>query len=377
MIDNLKTQFVQAFGSDPQFGVRSPGRINLIGEHIDYLDGLVMPMAIDRGIYGVVAPNSSDEIRIWTSITGELASVSTGDSQVREGKEFWLNYPVGVLSVYRDAGVNCPGFDIAIDSDLPTGAGLSSSAALETVFGLVIERLAGKSFTAVERALFCQKAEHDFAGVPCGVMDQMAVGACEEGKALMLDCRDNGLTPVSIPEGIGIVVTDTQVTHALGDGEYKKRRQDCEAALEILPADSWRDLSIEVVNAHSEQLGDQLFRRARHAVTEIARVDAFAAALDGNDYEKMSAALLGSHLSLKDDFEVSCHELDKLVEFAYQFGPEQGLVGARMTGGGFGGSTISLVKEESAESLMSHLVTEFESAFGKTLTPFLTRPSAG
>lgn len=374
MIMSLTEKFSQVFEAAPEFGARAPGRINLIGEHIDYLDGFVMPMAIDRAIYSVVRPNQTEQIRVWTSMTDAVTTFSTDDSEIRDGKDFWINYPVGVLTAYRKAGINSPGFDIAFDTDLPTGAGLSSSAALETVFALAIEKLADKNLSAVERAKLCQKAEHEHAGVPCGIMDQLAVGACEAGKAIMIDCRDNTLEPVAIPDGVSIIVSDTRVKHALGDGEYKKRCADCAAALEILAADSWRDVTIEMVNAKQESLGDQLFRRARHAVTEIARVSDFAIALEQVDRDKIGKLLKASHDSLRDDYEVSCPELDYLVEASFQ---QKGVIGARMTGGGFGGSIITLVEDDSAPALIEHLTESFKQKFNTKIEPFVTTPSHG
>jgi len=375
----IRERFSEIFGAKPGFEVIAPGRINLIGEHIDYLDGLVMPAAIDRSIYAAVAPNQSDEIRIWTSLTGAgRVKISLSDLTKRSGKDFWMNYPIGVLSLYRDRGIDCPGFDILIDADLPTGAGLSSSAALEITIALVIEELSGgPGLDGLERARICQQAEHDFAGVPCGMMDQLAVGMSRAGCALMIDCRDHSIQSIPFPEDIAIVVSDTRVKHSLGDGEYRKRREECEAAIALLPVSSLRDASPAMIDEHKPLLGDLLYRRARHAVTEMERVRSFAGALENRDHTVMSRTLLGSHLSLRDDFEVSCPELDALVDAAYAFGPGRGLIGARMTGGGFGGSTISLVRREAADDLIQHLQSAYFETFRTMIEPFVTVPSAG
>lgn len=380
MIAALTSRFIDEFSAPPIFGVRAPGRVNLIGEHIDYLDGVVMPIAIDRAVYAVVAPNQTEQIRLWTSITNGITTFSANDEQIREGKDYWINYLVGVLSVYRNEGIRCPGFDAVIDTDLAIGAGLSSSAALETTIALIIEWLAGNSVSKQKRALLCQRAEHEYAGVPCGIMDQMAVGFGEVGKAMAIDCRDHQYSQVAIPEDLSIIVTDTRVKHALGDGEYRQRRQDCEAALEMLPIDCWRDASIELVEQYREILGQRLFRRAKHAVTEIARVSTFAKALQDRDQTAMCDTLLASHISLQKDFEVSCAELDSLVDFAYQFGRgSEGFdfYGSRMTGGGFGGSTISLVGKQSADKYMDYLIKNFQLAYQKEIAPFETVPVAG
>jgi galactokinase len=229
----------------------------------------------------------------------------------------------------------------------------------------------------VARALLCQKAEHDYAGVPCGIMDQLAVGATRGGHALMIDCRDLALTQVPMPEGIAMVVADTRVKHALGGGEYAKRRADCEAACKVLGVPSLREATLDQVEAGREDLGDRLFRRARHAVTEMVRVGTFAEALRKSDAAVIGRTMRDCHESLRDDYEVSCQELDALVDAAYEFGPERGLLGARMTGGGFGGSTINLVREEGASDLCEHLASAFQERFGAEIEPFVTSAAGG
>ena len=380
MVDHAERQFRSIFGRAPDVLVRAPGRINLIGEHVDYLGGLVMPAAIDRAIIAAAGPIAEPVVRVWTELSGQKGApilISLDDLTPRQGSDSWQNYLIGVLAVMRDAGVKLPGFEVALTADLPTGAGLSSSAALETATALIVEALTEVSQEPIKRALLCQKAEHDYAGVPCGIMDQLAVGACVAGHALMIDCRDLSLTPVPIPEGIAIVVADSRVKHALGDGEYRKRREDCEAAATMLGVPALRDATLAQVNAAAESLGDRLFRRARHAVTEIARVTEFAASLSGEDFSSAGRLMRASHDSLRDDFEVSCPELDALVEAAYDFGPERGLIGSRMTGGGFGGSTVSLVREDAKDAFMEHLKIEFSKKFTHPASLFTTRAADG
>ena len=376
---NNHAQFEQIFGRPATTQIQSPGRINLIGEHIDYLDGFVLPAAIDRHLTLLIALSEKDEVRVWSeSGSGNVSTISLNDLNRREAKsETWLNYPIGVLACYREDGVPLRGFDAAIFSTVPSGAGLSSSAALETAVALAIESLSGESRDVEARALLCQKAEHEFAGVPCGIMDQLAVGASRAGHATLIDCRDLSRRLVKIPDGTAIVVTDTRVKHALGDGEYRKRREDCEAAAKILGVDSWRDATMDQVESKREELGTRLFQRARHAVSEMGRVEDFAAALESSDAGKTATLMRQGHNSLRDDFEVSCDELDALVDAAYDFGQEQGLLGARMTGGGFGGSTVSLVREESAEALKAHLQSAFQQRFGRSIEPFVTHASEG
>ncbi|MCB1231560.1 MAG: galactokinase [Verrucomicrobiae bacterium] len=381
MPDSAALRFQTVFGREAEAVVRAPGRINLIGEHVDYLDGWVMPAAIDRHIEGAAAEIPEREIRIWTELAGTdagaIATVSLDDLQRRGGSDSWMNYLIGVLAMLREAGVEPPGFEIALTADLPTGAGLSSSAALETVTALAVEALTGVAQDPVDRALLCQKAEHEYAGVPCGIMDQLAVGASRAGHALMIDCRDLSLKPVPIPSGLALVVADSRVKHALGDGEYRKRREDCESAAEILGVPTLRDASLDQVQAAAEILGDRLFRRARHAVTEIERVHEFATALENQDFAAIGRLMRAGHESIRDDFEVSCAELDALVEAAYAFGPERGLVGSRMTGGGFGGSTISLVHEEATSAFVEHLGALFADQFDHPASIFTTHAAEG
>jgi galactokinase len=243
---------------------------------------------------------------------------------------------------------------------------------LETATALVIEALTGVGQTVPERALLCQRAEHDYAGVPCGIMDPFAVGAGEGGHALLLDCRDLSTRLVPLPEDLVLLVTDTGVKHALGDGEYRLRRDQCEAALAVLGAESFRDLTPGEVEAGRGRLGDLLSRRARHAVTEMERVDAFARALEDRDDAVIASLLADGHRSLRDDYEVSCDELDCLVEAAGSIGLENGQVGTRMTGGGFGGSTISLVKRAAAEDVRRVMQDAFEQRFGRRPASFVT-----
>lgn len=368
-------EFQRHFGTSPSVVAASPGRVNLIGEHIDYLDGLVMPVAIDRHLVIEAAPTEDGSFEIVPVHAGFGSPVRFGKEEIdrREAKEDrWLNYVLGVLAGYREAGIEVPGFRAVIHADLPIGAGLSASAALETATALVIEALSGSRLGVVERALLCQRAEHAYAGVPCGIMDQLAVGAGKAGQALLLDCRDFSLRHFPLPEELAILVTDTGVKHALADGEYRTRREQCESAMHLLGVDSLRGVSLETLEAGRGLIGEMLFRRARHAVTEMERVVQFSAALETDDLFTLGRILREGHESLRDDYEVSCRELDCLVEAGYAFGADIGHIGTRMTGGGFGGSTISLVRREAAGALQTHLGDAFANGFGKRPNAFIT-----
>lgn len=372
--------FESVFGRAPEFVSRAPGRINLIGEHVDYLDGCVMPIAIDRAVTIHFARARGRQSRIWPEGFGLEEPVSFDTNNFyREGPDGvqWLNYVFGVMAGYQDDGLVLPAFDAFISSDLPTGAGLSSSAALEMSVAMLIECLSGLRKGVVERALICQKAEHEWAGVPCGIMDQFASGAGKAGQVLHLDCRDLSFDHAPLPECVSVLTADTQVKHALGDGEYRKRRESCEGAAGILGIDSFRDATSAQVEAAKEELGDLLYRRARHAVSEMQRVEEFSDALRRDQSDRIANLMRCSHNSLRDDFEVSCEELDVLVDAAYEFGPERGLIGSRMTGGGFGGSTVSLVKSEAAEALKAYLEKSYQQKFGRELNCFITSAEDG
>ena len=379
MISDLD-QFCAQYGCTPSLRIEAPGRVNLIGEHIDYLGGCVMPVAIEPKITLLVAPESNGgKIELWSAEQDNTKyKISPKDFTPRTiPGEHWLNYPIGVMGAYAEQGIMTPGCRVGIFSTLPAGAGLSSSAALETAFALLIEELSGQSCSILERALRCQRAEHEWVGVPCGIMDQLSVGAGLKNHALRIDCQEQSIKPVRLPKGLNLMVADSGVKHALADGEYRERRQDCEAALEILHENSWRNISLESVLTNQESLGDRLFKRARHAVTEMQRVNEFSDALINNQIPKMAQLMRVSHNSLRDDFEVSCLELDVLVDAGFAFGVEKGHAGSRMTGAGFGGSTIHLVHESIASSFIEHLRSRYQEAFGRELNCFITQASDG
>ncbi len=372
---DLGGEFEKHFGAPPSVITLAPGRVNLIGEHIDYLDGWVLPVAIDRHLVIEAAATGDDgfEFVPVRAGFGETVRVAANEVHPREAKaERWLNYLLGVITGYRDAGAEVPGFRAVIHADLPAGAGLSASAALETATALVVEALSGINGNVRDRALLCQQAEHQYAGVPCGIMDQLVVGAGKAGHALLLDCRELSTKPVPLPEDLVILVADTGVKHALGDGEYRRRREQCEAALALLGAESFRDLDLPFLEANRGRLGQTLYRRARHAVSEMKRVHDFVGSLASCDLENLGRLLREGHESLRDDFEVSCAELDYLVEAAAAFGTSRGHVGTRMTGGGFGGSTISLVRREAAVAFREHLESAFAQRFGRKPDAFIT-----
>lgn len=368
-------QFAKIFRHPPTVIARAPGRINLIGEHVDYQDGLVLPAAIDRYVVAAAAPIRQNEVRIWSILHKGAAPLSFPLENLARvaGLNSWANYVLGVVAAYREAGHPMGGFEAAFNSNLPIGAGLSSSAALESATALLVESLTGIEKSPKDRALLCQKAEHTYAGVPCGIMDQMAANAGIRNHALMLDCRSLEITPTKIPDGISIVIAESGVKHALADGEYAKRRSDCESAAQILGVPTLRDLSIDSVSLTKAKLGDRLYHRARHVVSEIERVRQFSVALEKNQFEIAGEWMDASHASLRDDFEVSCPELDTLVEIAHSLGA----IGARMMGGGFGGSIIALVPEDEAKTFVKEIAHSYQKATGSKTDAFTVQPVDG
>jgi galactokinase len=289
-----------------------------------------------------------------------------------EAAASWANYPLGVVACYRQAGHETGGLAIAFDASLPTGAGLSSSAAFEAATAMIVEQACGISLPPRERALLCQQAEHTFAGVPCGIMDQLAVNAGQAGHALLIDCQSLEVVPTPLPNDLAMVVVDSGVKHALADGEYAKRRADCETAARLLGIGYLREATLASVLGAREALGERIFRRARHVVTEIQRTRTFATALAGGELATAAALMAASHTSLRDDYEVSCAELDTLVEIAEGLG----ITGARMMGGGFGGSTIQLVPAAQAAGLAA-AIEQAATTRGLRVSAFAVTAAAG
>ena len=355
----------------------APGRVNLIGEHIDYCDGFVMPFAIDRYIVIGGCANGSSQARIATALGDEIAVLDLSKPQ-EVGEPKWANYIRGVIRGFQDRGHHVPGFDAFILSSVPGGAGLSSSAALELATATFLEGLLDTRLETREKALLCQKAEHDFAHVPCGIMDQFASAFGKTNRLVLIDCRtgEPELVPFENPD-LTVLISNTMVHHELSDGGYAVRRKNTEDGLALLGKASWRDVTSADVQATWEKLGDPINRRSRHVVGEISRTIAAAAALARNDFETLGPLMAASHDSLRDDFEVSCNELDIMVGIARKIGRNGGVIGARMTGGGFGGSTVTLCESRKASQIATTLATEYEKATGIKPQIFASRPSQG
>ncbi|MCW1923967.1 galactokinase [Luteolibacter arcticus] len=365
------------FGSDATVTAAAPGRVNLIGEHIDYCDGFVLPFAIDRYIVMAAALNGTNEARIATALGGEPAILPLNVKQEVTAPK-WANYLRGVFQGFQDRGHHIPGFDAYIISSVPGGAGLSSSAALECCVATLLEGLLDTVLDTKEKALLCQKAEHDFAGVPCGIMDQFASAFGKANRLILIDCQtgEPELVPFENPD-LTVLIANTMVHHELSDGGYAARRKNTEDGLKVIGKNSWRDATHADVETYWDAMGDPVNRRARHVVGEIARTIAAAEALAKNDFEALGPLMAASHDSLRDDFEVSCKELDLMVDIARAIGRSGGVIGARMTGGGFGGSTVTLCESRKASEIATTLSEKYREATGITAQIFASRPSQG
>ena len=353
--DDAAGLFAQRYGEQPRGAWRAPGRVNLIGEHTDYNDGFALPFAIGPGV-SAAAARRADGLLALTSRQAPGGDVSLPIDELAPGSvDGWAAYPAGVAWALRAAGYPIGGVSIAFDSDLPLGAGLSSSAALECAVALALTELHGLAVPRPQLADLARRAENDFVGAPTGIMDQSAALLCQAGHALLLDCRSGIGTAVPLDPaaaGLTLLVIDTRARHALTDGGYAARRQACEDAAAALGVRSLRDItdSSELVG-----IDPLLQRRARHVVTENSRVLAAAALLRSGQLARTGPLLTASHASLRDDFEVSWPAADATVEAALQ----AGACGARMTGGGFGGSVIALVHSERDEQVKAAVADRF------------------
>jgi galactokinase len=377
--------FAERFGRGPQWLVAAPGRVNLIDEHVDYNDGLVLPMAIER--WTVLAAGPAQEpncIRLWSDDLDEAAeftlptSASPAHINPPSSDRCWSNYVRGVVAGCIGSQIEFPAFDAVIASSVPIGGGLSSSAALEVATATLIEAMSGRQLEIAAKALVCQRAEHDFAGVPCGIMDQFVVAGARCDHLMLLDCRSLRfeLIPLVDPE-LSLLIINSQVSHSLSGGEYAQRRAQCEAAARTLGVAKLRDATLADLERHAAALEATLVRRARHVITEIARTAAAAEAVARHDWPALGAAMYASHASLRDDYEVSCRELDLLVDLAREIGVAGGVIGSRMTGGGFGGCTATLVRTAAVEKVSETIRIRYNEATGIEPTMFATRPAAG
>ena len=370
--------FRKQFGSVEGLRIfRAPGRVNLIGEHTDYTLGFVLPVALELATYVAAAPNGDGMLRIYSEHQQELGEWRIDALPALQPSKHWTDYPLGVARELIDAGFPLAPANLLIRSTVPEGGGLSSSAALEISTALAL--LQGRALGGVELAKLGQRAEHRFVGNPCGIMDQYISVFGRERAAVEIDCRSLEHRLVELPKGITFLAVNTMVKHALSGSAYKDRVAECAAAIEGLKrhypdAKTLRDISVEQLAPVAHELPPVVARRARHVVGENARVHGFVDASERGDLPAMGRLMVESHRSLQNDFEVSCEVLDFLVDRALVI---EGVVGSRMTGGGFGGCTVTMVREDVAAAFADEIARAYEGKYGVTPKIYPCKPSAG
>ncbi|MFI1657799.1 galactokinase [Streptomyces sp. NPDC020472] len=374
---SLAAGFEALYGAAPDGLWAAPGRVNLIGEYTDFNDGFVLPLALPHTTVAAVSRRDDGVLRLHSAdVDGGIVHLDVAGLEPLSGGG-WAAYPAGVVWALREAGHPVAGADVHLTSTVPTGAGLSSSAALEVVTALALNDLFGLGLSRPELARLAQRAENAFVGVPCGVMDQMASACAEEGHALHLDARDLSYRQVPFDlarEGLRLLVVDTRVKHALGDGAYAERRAGCEAGARALGVRTLREVDAAHLSETLARLNDETVRRyVRHVVSDNARVERTIALLDAGDTRAVGPVLTEGHASLRDDLRVSCPELDLVVEAANA----AGALGARMTGGGFGGSAVVLVEAGRSEEVSAAVGKAFAEAGHAAPGIFPAVPSAG
>jgi galactokinase len=374
----MTEDFRKLFGSAEGVRVfRAPGRVNLIGEHTDYNLGFVLPVALHLATYVAAAPSADGRLRIYSEDRKEMREWPASEISAIERAGHWTDYPIGVAQQLIAAGFAIEPANLLIRSRVPEGSGLSSSAALEVSSALAF--LAGRSLPPLDLARLCQRAEVQFVGMPCGIMDQYISIFGREHTAVEIDCRSLEHRAVPLPAGITFLAVNTMVKHALAGSAYKERVAECAAAVErikpLFPlVESLRDVSPGQFASSEHLLPGTIARRARHVVTETARVGQFVEASGRGDLDRMGALMVESHRSLQHDYEVSCAELDFLVDQA--LGTE-GVYGARMTGGGFGGCTVTMLQPDAVPRFRQEIAEAYESQFGVTPAIYPCEPSAG
>jgi galactokinase len=351
----------------------APGRVNLIGEHTDYNEGFVLPAAVDRGVAVAVRRAPGDRFTLHALDLGARCEFPRAALE-RDREHPWASYFKGVVWALAQRGIDVPACEAAVTGDIPRGAGLSSSAAYEVATAVVLRALAGFELSSQEIAKLAREAENGFVGVACGIMDQMASVFGELGKALLLDCRSLAYETVEIPPGLKIVVVNSGVHHALASSEYNKRRAECEEGARALSVRSLRDVAVEDQARWLPLLSPLVRKRCRHVVTENARVLEAVSAMRAGDTARLKQLMAASHASLRDDYEVSCPELDVLVELALAL---PACHGARLTGAGFGGSTVNLVETAAVESFSRAVTAGYRDRTGRTAQVLVFEPSAG
>ena len=374
--DRVLMEFERRMGQRPAILARAPGRVNLIGDHTDYNDGFVLPMAIDRAVWIALRARDDGRVSAYSLDFGEEATFAVSDTT--RGNEGWVEYVRGVAwtvgAFAQREGASLRGWEGVLAGNVPLGAGLSSSAALELATARAFAATSRLAWRPTDMALLSQRAENEWVGVNCGIMDQLISAAGVAGHALLIDCRSLDTRPVPLPDEVAVVVLDTGTRRGLVDSAYNERRAQCETAARHFGVRALRDVDEGMLAEGGGTLDEVTRRRARHVVTENARTLAAADALAAGDVQRVGTLMDQSHRSLRDDFEVSRAELDAMVEIARG---QPGCLGARMTGAGFGGCAVALVERSSAERFASVVAISYEKEVGLTPSVYLCEASAG
>ncbi|HEV2569111.1 galactokinase [Sphingomonas sp.] len=370
-IDRVRRVFAERFGGEPTLIATAPGRVNLIGEHTDYNDGFVLPLAIDRGTV-VAARLGGSETVVYAADFDEVDRFTFAEPIA--GESDWRNYVRGMIAMLAEEEIAPQGMELAIAGDVPQGAGLSSSASLEVAVGLAVAKLAGAEIDMTRLAQLAQRAENEFAGCACGIMDQLVSARAEAEQALLIDCRTLECRPVPVPGDAAVLIVHSGVERGLVDSAYNERRQQCEAAARHFGVPALRDTGEEQLH-NAEELDELARKRARHVVTENARTLAAAEALAAADMSRLRELMARSHASMRDDFEITVPPIDQLVELLQREIGDEG--GARMTGGGFGGCVIALLPQHRVEAVTQAVRDQYHPPNGKPVLIHVCRPGPG
>ncbi|MBI6217770.1 galactokinase [Proteus sp. DFP240708] len=376
LINNVTRSFSSIFGYAPTHFIQAPGRVNLIGEHTDYNDGFVLPCAINYQMVVAAAKREDNIIRvIAVDYQNEVDEFSLDNTIEFLPNKMWANYVRGVIHFLQQDNYSFHGMDIAISGNVPQGAGLSSSAALEVAIGQTLKTLYQLPISQKEIALNGQKAENQFVGCNCGIMDQLISACGEENHALLIDCRSLETSAVTMPENMVVMIINTNKKRGLVDSEYNTRRQQCEEAAQILNVTALRDATLEDLLAKKALMSDVVYRRARHVITENSRTLEAADALREGDLTTLSQLMMQSHHSMRDDFEITVKEVDSLVEIVKSVIGDRG--GVRMTGGGFGGCVVALVTPDLVDKVIDSVKAQYEAKTGLKETIYVCSASQG
>jgi galactokinase len=364
-IATFRAKHNQRFGAEPSM-FAAPGRVNLIGEHTDYAEGFVMPAAIDFATLAAISPRSDGKIALYSENYGEERHFDVSAVSTMKASKHWTDYPLGVVSILAGEGHTIPGFSLSLWGDVPLGSGLSSSAALEVATALAVLSVLKASYPGPQLALLCQRAENEFVGSSCGIMDQFISANGSKNHAMLLDCRDLSFKLAPIPPNVALVIANTMVKHSVTGGDYTTRRAEVEAACAVIASHRpgvkfLRDATVDDLDRWGNEMSPESLKRARHVITENLRTVAFAAALEKGDMNEVGRLMAEAHTSYSQDFEGSCDEADAMVELAQDL---PGLIGARLTGGGFGGCTINLVEQSQVKAFAQALGALYAGQFG-------------